>query len=599
MRNEELPKVSAPFYAPINPEFTKKELIPTIQRIENYINKIKRYNPELGNELEENLKSLTSQKNQNLYEQMNMNDKLEGMLMRIDDIYNSRILKTKIIERIDANSDSFQENFMSTTPEIIIEILTSIKDDIEKVVELDDIKEVLEKFNEFRAFCIAIYFRKKDGNILNDEVFNKIIGDFNDRQGLDTYIQGLNIENNKEYNRIMANSDESFEYLNSPDIWRIMADYLKIPIQAPVEVIKKDENSTSLVVPNNHRKRLVNGIIYYLQLLFSNLFSVKNRQSEPTSKKDYVIDTDVNPKQLAIEDQRPILEKLLDIYNTEGSVSFLYELGNSLRDKTSKRIEFTEEMYKAYEKRLIEQENLEIPNNINLFEYKNSEDLWLALFQMVLYEDKQDPDKITFKDEEGRQVCIMLEDDPIEINYQKYAIKCTQYKYKFIYSCNDEKITVRWIVDEGSIENADKFIYEHAYSIHILHFLCEVDKLFGTNCIAKYADEIMNNVTRDEKNICTKIVTDHNRMYFFAKRVLSSLMEKIPNIEQRVMFLNMKRKEYYAGLDMSSSDRFRNGLISTPEDVVGNQFNLEPNGEVSTKTIVGTNLDDENPFEGH
>lgn len=483
MTNEELLHVNeVPYYSPENSEYTKNVLNTTIQTIRNYIIRIKKYNPKLGNELENELNSLTSLKNKNLYEQMNMNDKLDNLLSRIIEIYNSRILRSRIIEKIYTSTESFKENFTQIAPKQLRDIINSIESDIENLVELDDIMYVSEQFNRFRALCISIYYRKKDGDIQHDDVFKELIGDFKKRQGLDTYIQGLNIEDNKEYKRIMVNSDESFEYLYSPDIWRIMADYFDIPIQAPqAEVVIENENSTSLTIPNEQHNNWLYRLFHNLALSINRIFS---RSLHTTLA---IEDTRTS----AVKDNRTLYEQLKDIYDKNGAEAFLLKLS----EFDFRNIGFPKEKREAYLKRLDKLEK--IPNE--LFTLNNDEDIWITC-DIIADLLKKDENRFDFIDKDGNCYSIQLIGEPGP-SYSNF-FNCKQIiKFEM-----DEAVNVFCNAyfspkSKQSPKELKRFVRMNYLYPRVLYMMGEIDFLFDTDCVYSYIKgNMIDRIKRDSEN---------------------------------------------------------------------------------------------------
>ena len=282
------PKVS--FYAPEDKSYNF-ELLKKIRQVLHMIKEIKNNNVEKGNELEKELKEIVGVKNENYYDQLNMGDKIDEMYERVSKIYNGQPLRSKIMEQIELNTEYFKNNLSSITVAEILKIIKSIDNNIGQLLELNDIVDMSKLFDEFRALCISIYYRKKDGNVQNDSVFQELIGDFNTKLALDTYISELKI-NDKEYKRIRANSDD-IEYLENPEIWKIVSDHLGVPILAESEVVTEDNNNiladnhnTSLAIPNNQRRSLVYSILVAIQQNFINVISSLFKNSSEVDKSN-------------------------------------------------------------------------------------------------------------------------------------------------------------------------------------------------------------------------------------------------------------------------------------------------------------------------
>ena len=282
------PKVS--FYAPEDKSYNF-ELLKKIRQVLHMIKEIKNNNVEKGDELEKELKEIVGVKNETYYDQLNMGDKIDEMYERVSIIYNGQPLRSKIIEQIELNTEYFKNNLSSITVAEILKIIESIDNNIGQLLELNDIVDMSKLFDEFRALCISIYYRKKDGNVQNDSVFQELIGDFNTKLALDTYISELNI-NDKEYKRIRANSDD-IEYLENPEIWKIVSDHLGVPILAESEVVTEDNNNiladnnnTSLAIPNNQRRSLVYSILVAIQQNFINVISSLFKNSSEVDKSN-------------------------------------------------------------------------------------------------------------------------------------------------------------------------------------------------------------------------------------------------------------------------------------------------------------------------
>jgi len=488
---------------------------------------------------------------------------LDEMYQRVVEIFNRDILISIIIEKINSNAEYFKENLSQITSEEILGIINSIENNIEQLSELNDIVLVSEKFNEFRAFCISIYYRKKDGNIQNDSSFQELIGNFDAKQGLDTYIQGLNIENNKEYKRIMINSDDSFEYLLSTDIWEIVANYLDIPILGESEVVTEDNNNiladnnnTSLAIPNSQRRSL-GEIIYAAFVKFISLFP-GHKSTENVAVIEEKFNSVAKPE--AIQDQRPVLEQLIDIYKTNGALEFL----ENLQDKLGE-VKFSDDLYEKYEEKLIMLENRKIPEGVSKFKITSSEDMWAALFEIVSYEDERNPDRIAFEDENGKASCIMLKGEP-------FLQSNGEIRQKVIYTLDEQKLEFELILFKKSIDfqKVKQHIYWDIYDVHGLHFLCEIDKLFGTHCIDRYIDDLLNLI---DKDIEGKVVKDLDRtehgfilMYRYAHAVFLTLLDRIPNIEKKRMDLKIARNAYYK--DVCSQKNMRKSLKVKPENMI-------------------------------
>lgn len=563
------PKVS--FYAPEDKSYNF-ELLKKIRQVLQMIKEIKTNNVEKGNELEKELKEIVGVENENYYDQLNMGDKIDEMYERVSIIYNGQPLRSKIMEQIELNTDYLKNNLSSITVAEILKIIESIDNNIGQLLELNDIVDMSKLFDEFRALCISIYYRKKDGNVQNDSVFQELIGDFNTKLALATYISELNI-NDKEYKRIKANSDD-IEYLENPEIWKIVSDHLGVPILAESEVLTEDNNNiladnnnTSLAIPNSQRRSL-GEIIYAAFVKFISLFP-GHKSTENVAVIEEKFNSVAKPE--AIQDQRPVLEQLIDIYKTNGALEFL----ENLQDKLGE-VKFSDDLYEKYEEKLIMLENRKIPEGVSKFKITSSEDMWAALFEIVSYEDERNPDRIVFEDENGKASCIMLKGEP-------FLQSNGEIRQKVIYTLDEQKLEFELILFKKSIDfqKVKQHIYWDIYDVHGLHFLCEIDKLCGTHCIDRYIDDLLNLI---DKDIEGKVVKDLDRtehgfilMYRYAHAVFLTLLDRIPNIEKKRMDLKIARNAYYKDV-CSQKNMMKESLKVKPENRIPVSSKKPPNG---------------------
>ena len=554
------PKVS--FYAPEDKSYNF-ELLKKIRQVLQMIKEIKTNNVEKGNELEKELKEIVGEKNTNYYDQLNMGDKIDEMYEKVSKIYNGQPLRSKIMEQIELNTEYFKNNPSSITVAEILKIIKSIDNNIGQLLELNDIVDMSKLFDEFRALCISIYYRKKDGNVQNDSVFQELIGDLNTKLALDTYISELNI-NDKEYKRIKANSDD-LEYLENPEIWKIVSDHLGVPILAESEVVTEDNNNiladnnnTSLAIPNYQRRSLGYSILAAIQQIINRFIGHKSTENVAAIEEK----ADIAAKPEAIQDQRPFLEQLIDIYKTNGALEFLKNLNNKLGEAV-----FSEDLYEKYEEKLIMLENRKIPDGVSKFKITNPEDMWAAIFEIVSYEDKANPDRIVFKDKNGKASCIMLKDEP-------FVQSNGEIRQKVIYTLDKQKLEFELILStkyEGlELQTVKRNIYWDIYDVHGLHFLCEIDKLFGTHCIDSYIEDLLLQI---DKDIDGNYIKDLTRTkygflptYRRAHAVFLTLLNRIPNIEKRRMDLQIARNDYYK--DECNQKKKMSYLKVKPENMI-------------------------------
>jgi len=499
------PKVS--FYAPEDKSYNF-ELLKKIRQVLQMIKEIKTNNVEKGNELEKELKEIVGVKNENYYDQLNMGDKIDEMYERVSIIYNGQPLRSKIMEQIELNTEYLKNNLSSITVAEILKIIESIDNNIGQLLELNDIVDMSKLFDEFRALCISIYYRKKDGNVQNDSVFQELIGDFNTKLALDTYISELNI-NDKEYKRIRANSDD-IEYLENPEIWKIVSDHLGVPILAESEVLTEDNNiladnnNTSLAIPNSQRRSL-GEIIYAAFVKFISLF-----QEHASTENGAVIEEKTINK--------TVYEQLKEIYTNDGAVAFL----SALLSADLKKIGFPNKILQAYETRLSTLEVRDFPKEIDSFALKSDEEVWIIFNELIDLANKEE--KIMFKDKTGDEGQIVLVDWwTITIKYKESNIKI---KLKDLYMNNEQNIARK----------------------RPLELLYEIDELFGTNCTFDYVTSILDVALPDfEGELCIK--KGYKSQIFCLADKIETSINAIKNFQiDRIEFMH-RRKEYYEQKD--------------------------------------------------
>ena len=114
------------------------------------------------------------------------------------------------------------------------------------------------------------------------------------------------------------------------------------------------------------------------------------------------LDIKKGTESVAIEDQRPVLEQLIDIYKKNGALEFLDNLRTKWRE-----VEFYDDLYENYEEKRNMLEGRGIPEGVGKFKITSPEQMWATVCEIVSYEDRRNPNKVVFEDENGKVACIM------------------------------------------------------------------------------------------------------------------------------------------------------------------------------------------------
>ena len=193
-------EVSLDSKSPLIPAF-RTELTTKTNEIQSAIAMIRRYDSKLADELEKELKDRTTiilNSDEQITHYANLDDLYKAVLEK----YQNIVMKKKLKNAISSCKKRFENDFSNTTIKDIVDRVSGIREEINKFNEQDDdVSELSQKFAELKVLCIAMYYRKKDGNIQNDEIFKEFVGNSNEKYCLNIYILSMHFEKDRDYNR--------------------------------------------------------------------------------------------------------------------------------------------------------------------------------------------------------------------------------------------------------------------------------------------------------------------------------------------------------------------------------------------------------------
>ena len=523
-----------------------------------YIEEIKIINPELAKKYYEKYKKIIENASSDLKIQQDVKNKLDDLIQELREFYNKNIFVSKYVDKINYTINAYKKNASQITIDEMLEKLNRYRMGIFKLIEYaSDRDEINEKFAELQAICMTIYYKyyKSEEN----QNYFKDIKPENTSESicLINYLNSLEIDDsyfiyiieNIDIEEITKNADLFY----NAKLWDIVADYYDIIELADAEVVTENQNNLVVAVPNKQTNSFAYKIIaafrYFIGLFSHNKAKSVIESAVIEEKADIV-------KPVAIEDQRPVLEQLIDIYKKNGALEFLANLETYWR-----LVGFSDDLYENYEEKMIMLEGRKIPEGVSKFKITSPEQMWATVCDIVLDENIRNPDKVVFEDENGKASCIMLKGEP-------FLQSNGEIRQKVMYTIDKQKLEFELILLSKTSKNLDlqdaKWIIDD--DVHMLHFLCEIDKLFGTHCIDRYIEDLLKLI---DKNLEVKVDL-HGTMNYSIQmnKYAEALRFRVYNRSMEDIRRNLRiaRRDYYK--HVCSQKNMRESLKVKSEDMI-------------------------------
>lgn len=455
-----------------------------------YIEEIKKINPELAEKYYGEYKKIIENASSDLKIQQDVKNKLDDLIQELREFYNKNIFVSKYVGKINYTINAYKKNASQITIDEMLEKLDKYRMGIFKLIEYaSDRDDINKKFAELQAICMTIYY--KYYKLEENQKYFKDIKPENTSESicLINFLKSLEIDDsyfiyiieNIDIEEITKNADLFY----NAKLWDIVADYYDIIELADAEVVTENQNNLVVAVPNKQTNSFAYKIISAFRY-FIGLF--RHNKAKPVIESAVIEEKPNSAESVAIEDQRPVLEQLIDIYKKNGALEFLDNLRTKWRE-----VEFSDDLYENYEEKRNMLEGRGIPEGVEKFKITSPEQMWATVCKIVSYEDRRNPNKVVFEDENGKVACIMLKGEP-------FLQSNGEIRQKVMYTIDKQKLEFELILSKTS-KNINHMVKHdmvyNIFNVYSLHFLCEIDKLFGTHCIDRYIEDLLNLIDKN------------------------------------------------------------------------------------------------------